>query len=144
MTVGTVLIVEDNPITRKMLRLTLESEGCAVLEAGDAAGALAAVARGAPDLVLLDYVLPDGDGLALLAEMRRRCGAPQLPALLVTGLASRPGEGRGRGGARCLPRLWFPVLLPALEEPAARGGAAVYVLPKPVEPSTLVQLVRAQ
>jgi PAS domain S-box-containing protein len=120
MTVGTVLIVEDNPITRKMLRLTLESEGCAVLEAGDAAGALAAVARGAPDLVLLDYVLPDGDGLALLAEMRRRCGAPQLPALLVTGMVSR------------------------LDELRERGGAAVYVLAKPVEPSTLVQLVRAQ
>ncbi|HEV8241641.1 MAG TPA: response regulator [Thermoanaerobaculia bacterium] len=119
MTAGTVLVVEDNPITRKMLRLTLESEGCTVLEAGDAAGALAAVAGGAPDLVLLDYVLPDSDGLTLLAELRRRLDAPELPALLVTGMVSR------------------------LDELRQRGGAAVHVLAKPVEPATLIELARA-
>ena len=119
MSAGTVLLVEDNPITRKMLRLTLESEGCTVLEAGDAAGALAAVAGGVPDLVLLDYVLPDSDGLSLLAELRLRCGAPVLPALLVTGMVSR------------------------LDELRERGGPAVHVLAKPVESAALVELMRA-
>ena len=44
MTGHTVLVVEDNPITRKMVRVALESDGYRVLEAGDGGAALAAAA----------------------------------------------------------------------------------------------------
>ena len=62
----TILVVEDNPITRRMMRIALESEGYEVLEAGDGRAALELAAERRPDLVLQDYVLPDMDGLRLL------------------------------------------------------------------------------
>ncbi len=116
---GTVLVVEDNPITRKMLRLTLESDGYEVVPAGDGSGALAAAAGAALDLAVIDYVLPDMDGLSLLAELRRAGAQPELPALLVTGMSSR------------------------LEELTERGGPLVQVLIKPLEPSRLLEVVSA-
>jgi PAS domain S-box-containing protein len=114
-----VLVVEDNPITRKMLRVALESEGYGVIEAGDGRSALAAAGEELPDLLILDYVLPDTDGLQLLADLRRLAGREDIPALLVTGMVSRLGELR------------------------AKGGELTYFLPKPIEPSRLLEVVRA-
>ena len=118
MSAHTILVVEDNPITRKMLRLALESEGYAALEAGDGRSAIA-VAGGMPlDLVLQDYVLPDMDGLQLLEQIRRLRSVQSLPAVVVTGLGSRIDELRARAGP------WTEFLL------------------KPVEPSRLVEVVK--
>ena len=115
----TVLVVEDNPITRKMVRVALESDGYLVLEAGDGRSALAAAAERVPDLIVLDYVLPDTDGMRLLEELRRQAGREDLPALLVTGMVSRLGELR------------------------ARADELTQFLPKPIEPSRLLEVVRA-
>jgi DNA-binding NarL/FixJ family response regulator len=58
-----VLIVDDHPAFRASARLLLESEGYEVVgEAGDGAGAIAAVEAARPDFVLLDVQLPDIDG----------------------------------------------------------------------------------
>jgi two-component system cell cycle sensor histidine kinase/response regulator CckA len=114
-----VLVVEDNPITRKMMRVALESAGYSVTEAGDGGAALAAASERPPDLIVLDYVLPDIDGLQLLVELRREAGRPDLPALLVTGMVSRLGELR------------------------AKAGELTEFLPKPIEPSRLIEVVRA-
>ena len=51
-----ILVVEDNPITRKMLRFALESEGYHVLEAGDGGAAIRLARDRPPALVLQDYV----------------------------------------------------------------------------------------
>jgi DNA-binding NarL/FixJ family response regulator len=60
-----VLIVDDHPSFRRSARALLEAEGFTVVaEAEDAAGALDAVARLRPDVVLLDIQLPDLDGFA--------------------------------------------------------------------------------
>ncbi|HEV3076785.1 MAG TPA: response regulator [Thermoanaerobaculia bacterium] len=114
-----VLVVEDNPITRKMVRVALESDGYLVLEAGDGRSALAAAAERPPDLIVLDYVLPDTDGMRLLEELRLQAGREDVPALLVTGMVSRLGELR------------------------ARAGELTEFLPKPIEPSRLLEVVRA-
>jgi PAS domain S-box-containing protein len=119
MSSSTVLLVEDNPITRKMMRFALEAEGYAVLEAGAGAAALQIAAENRPDLLLLDYVLPDMDGLRLLAEVRRQA-ARQIPAVVVTGMVSR------------------------LEEMRNGNGAFTQFLAKPVELSLLLEVVRAQ
>ncbi len=58
----TILVVEDNPITRKMLRLALQAEGYSVLEAPDGRTALELTARSKPDLIIQDLLLPDMDG----------------------------------------------------------------------------------
>lgn len=82
-----VLIVDDHPAFRASARLLLESEGYAVIgEAGDGAGALAAVDELAPDFVLLDVQLPDIDGFEV-AE--RIASAPNGDAPVIVLVSSR-------------------------------------------------------
>src|SRR6185295_18169401 len=71
-----------------------------------------------PDLLLLDFVLPDGDGATLVKELRAAPGGATLPILAMTGFLSRIEEAR-----------------------AAAAGFDDYLL-KPVEPSRLVRAVR--
>ena len=56
---GTILVVEDNAITRKMMRVALATEGYEVIEAPDGRTALELVARHVPDLIFQDLLLPD-------------------------------------------------------------------------------------
>ena len=68
---ATILIVEDEPPIRRLLRTTLAAHDYRILEAGTGAEALQAVRHDRPDLVLLDLGLPDRDGLELIADIRR-------------------------------------------------------------------------
>ena len=61
-----VLVVDDEPAIRRLLRGSLSRTGHEVIEAGDARAALSALAIDKPDLVLLDLGLPDRDGLELI------------------------------------------------------------------------------
>jgi two-component system, OmpR family, KDP operon response regulator KdpE len=65
-----ILIVDDEPQIRTLLRATLGRAGYAVVEASNAREALNAKAIDKPDLVLLDLGLPDRDGLELIAKLR--------------------------------------------------------------------------
>lgn len=67
---GSILVVEDDAVTRRLIENALESEGLSVKCASSAKEA-AALARSHPfDVILLDRMLPDGDGLTLLAPIR--------------------------------------------------------------------------
>jgi DNA-binding response OmpR family regulator len=65
-----VLVVDDEPHIRTVLRGYLEADGFAVSEAGDGETAVQEVRRDPPDLVLLDVVLPSMDGLEVLRQLR--------------------------------------------------------------------------
>lgn len=65
-----ILVIDDESQIRKMLRIALKSVGYQVSEAESVATGLVATVRQQPDLIVLDLGLPDGDGLALLAELR--------------------------------------------------------------------------
>ncbi len=79
-----VLVVEDDPGVAVLERRQLERAGYRVLQAETAEDALARLAEGAIDLVLLDYRLPEGiNGLDFLARMR--AAGHDLPVILVTG-----------------------------------------------------------
>jgi DNA-binding NtrC family response regulator len=67
-----VLIVDDEPLIRWFLAETLGDSGHAVVEAGDGSSAIRSLMAGAApfDVVLLDYRLPDSDGLGLLSTIR--------------------------------------------------------------------------
>jgi two-component system KDP operon response regulator KdpE len=67
---ATILIVEDEPPIRRLLRTTLGAHDYRVLEAATGAEALSALRHHRPDLVLLDLGLPDVDGLALIGKIR--------------------------------------------------------------------------
>ena len=76
-----VLIVDDEPNIRTVLRGYLEADGFDVAEAADGETALAAVRDGSPDLVLLDVMLPGIDGLEVLRQLR---GFSDTYVILVT------------------------------------------------------------
>ncbi|MCB9916158.1 MAG: sigma-54-dependent Fis family transcriptional regulator [Planctomycetes bacterium] len=110
-----ILVVDDEKLIRWGICSALEEAGYLVEQAEDAGQALAAVEREAPDLVLLDYMLPDKNGLELMPELRDVC--PGLPVVMVTAHASVPG---------------------AME--AVREGVSDYI-GKPFEMSELMQAV---
>jgi two-component system, OmpR family, response regulator MtrA len=71
-----LLIVEDDPSLREVIRLGLEGEGFRVAAAEDGPSALIAFASHPPDLVLLDVMLPGLDGFAVCRELRKFSLAP--------------------------------------------------------------------
>lgn len=77
----TVLIVEDEPDIAELIRLHLEEAGFACRVAGSLAATREALQAGDIGLVLLDVMLPDGDGFALCEDLRRQ---GDLPVVMVT------------------------------------------------------------
>jgi two-component system KDP operon response regulator KdpE len=73
-----VLVVDDEPHIRRLLRTTLDRASYQVIEAGSAREALEALAAGDPDVVLLDLGLPDRDGLELVPIIRKNSNATLL------------------------------------------------------------------
>jgi two-component system KDP operon response regulator KdpE len=74
--VPTVLVVDDEPPIRRLLRTTLSANDYRVVEADDAASALRLTAQEKPDLVILDLGLPDGAGLDVIGEIRKTSRVP--------------------------------------------------------------------
>jgi len=81
-----VVIIEDDEGVRSALAKRLEQHGCTVRALGSAADGLKHLREKTPDLILLDYRLPDADGLELLEHIRRQW--PNLPVIMMTGFAS--------------------------------------------------------
>jgi DNA-binding NtrC family response regulator len=81
-----LLLVDDDPGIRLGVRTYLESCAYAVDEAGDCAGALARLKAETPDIVLLDYKLPDGDALGLLRTLKAQ--GVDVPVVVLTGHGS--------------------------------------------------------
>jgi two-component system KDP operon response regulator KdpE len=80
-TAPSVLVVDDEPAIRRLLRTSLATQGWRVVEAANGAAALAAVAAAAPDVVLLDLGLPDIDGMEVLRRLR---AASAVPVVVLT------------------------------------------------------------
>ncbi|MBI4638992.1 MAG: sigma-54-dependent Fis family transcriptional regulator, partial [Candidatus Rokubacteria bacterium] len=114
----TILVVDDETTIADGLRLTLEAEGYAVRTAGTVRAALAAAREVEADAAIVDLMLPDGDGLGLTRELKRR--SPALEVIIITAYGS---------------------VRRAME--ATRGAGAFYILEKPFDPDELVGLVRA-
>jgi len=79
-----VLVIDDDPSTRTMLRRMLEREGFAVAEAGDGRAGLARAAERRPAMVLLDLLMPEMNGFEFLAELQTRPEWRSIPVVVVT------------------------------------------------------------
>jgi len=79
-----VLVVEDDAITRAVLRRALERDGWEVEEAENGRLGLEAVARRRPALILLDLMMPEMDGFAFAAELRATEDGRRLPIIVLT------------------------------------------------------------
>jgi signal transduction histidine kinase/CheY-like chemotaxis protein len=87
-----VLVVDDDPALRELLRRTLEREGYAVLEADDGRAALARIGERVPGLILLDLMMPHMNGFELLGELRARPEWRGIPVVVVTAKDLTPEE----------------------------------------------------
>lgn len=113
------VVVEDDPVLSRMIECFLALEGFEVLVASNRSEVVAALSRRQiPDVVLLDLMLPDADGFEILAKLRAHPRLRQVPALMLTGRATREA------------------VLQALA-----GGADGY-LTKPFDPESLMFAVR--
>ena len=82
-----VLLVDDETNIRKMVGALLEAEGFEAVQAPNGTAALSALDAGAPDVVLLDLMMPGGpDGLATLEQLRQR--VPDVPVVMMSGKAT--------------------------------------------------------
>jgi signal transduction histidine kinase/CheY-like chemotaxis protein len=79
-----VLLVEDDPATREVVRRALERDGWVVSEADNGRTALESLALATPDLILLDLMMPEMDGFEFVAELRRTESGRRIPVVVVT------------------------------------------------------------
>ena len=77
-----VLVVDDEPGVQESLRMLLKEE-CEVVPAGSVDAALALLAEAAPDLILLDLVMPGRSGFDLFAELSQQAAPP--PVIVLSG-----------------------------------------------------------
>ncbi|MBT4560392.1 MAG: response regulator transcription factor [Planctomycetes bacterium] len=80
----TILIAEDDADLQEVLRLTFEAEGFRVFVAADGEQAMKYVRRYAPDLLVLDVMMPKKDGIEVCQEIRRDGALEHLPILMLT------------------------------------------------------------
>jgi Na+/proline symporter/signal transduction histidine kinase/CheY-like chemotaxis protein len=120
-----VLCIDNEPTIQDGMRTLLEGWGCCVSTCGSKAAALALPADQPPDIVLADFHLNDGDGLATIDQLRKKWGA-DLPAYLLT--ADRSKEVRARARKRDVSVIHKPVkpavIRSALAQSAKKALAA--------------------
>ena len=90
----TLLVADDEPAIRDLLRDFFEAQGYAVVTAADGKEALAAAREASPDLVLLDVMMPWMDGFEVVRELRR---GGQTPVILLTARAGEADKVEGLG-----------------------------------------------
>jgi len=77
-------VVEDDPAARDVLRRTLQNDGWIVWEAANGRLALESVGKNAPDLILLDLMMPEMDGFDFVSELRKLDAGRNIPVVVVT------------------------------------------------------------
>lgn len=113
-----VLIVDDEPMARTLLRLMLVRAGFNVFEAEDGFDALEKVRKNQPDVVLLDVMMPGMDGFAVCETLRGEASTADLPVIMLSAKTDLESMNKG-----------------------LRVGATKY-LTKPISPEELTQQVR--
>lgn len=98
MTTKQILIVEDEQPIREMIAFGLKRAGFEVREAGDCRAARTALADQRPDLVLIDWMLPDHSGLELTRALKRERDTRDLPIIILTARAEESDKIAGLDG----------------------------------------------
>ncbi|MEI8131647.1 MAG: response regulator [Leptolinea sp.] len=89
MRIPRVLVIDDDPTIARIAKVTLNSKGYNVVLAGDTHAGLIELFREKTDLILLDYMLPDQNGLSFLKEIRAHPELAEVPVIMIstTGLS---------------------------------------------------------
>ena len=112
---GRVLVVDDDPMNRLLLKRGLEREGLTVDVAPDGRVALERLADGEFDIVVLDILMPQVDGFEVLAKMKADARLRRIPVVVISGLDEMDGVVRciELGADDFLSKPFNPVLLRA-------------------------------
>jgi CheY-like chemotaxis protein len=89
--VKTILVVDDEPILRTIVREILHEEGYAVIEAEDGQVMLEVMARERPDLVLMDVMMPGVDGRDAYRQLRSRPENRDVPVVMMSAAVESHG-----------------------------------------------------
>jgi PAS domain S-box-containing protein len=127
-TAGTVLVIDDDPAARTLMRRFLSREGFGVVEAPDGEKGLALALERRPDVITLDILMPGIDGWAVLAALKSDPAVASIPVILAT-IVDEERFGFALGAADYLPK---PIDRERLSE----------VLRKYKSPDALVRQVR--
>ena len=90
-----ILVVDDEPHIREVVRRFLTPEGYDVIEAGDGGAALEKACQELPDIVLLDLTMPVMDGFEVLRGLRETPSTQDIPVILLTAVDAAEGERTG-------------------------------------------------
>ena len=95
MTRPSVMVVEDEPSQRAVLVYNLEAEGYVVLQAESGDAALTMVREETPDLVLLDWMLPEVSGIEICRRMKARVETRDIPIIVISARSEEADRVRG-------------------------------------------------
>ncbi|MCR9114117.1 MAG: phosphate regulon transcriptional regulator PhoB [Rhodobacteraceae bacterium] len=90
-----VLLVEDEPAQREVLAYNLEADGFRVTSAGDGEEALMLVDEAAPDLILLDWMLPNVSGIEVCRQLKTRAETRGVPIIMLSARSEEVDRVRG-------------------------------------------------
>ncbi len=82
-----VLVVDDDPVIQKLLKVNFEMEGYEVLSAADGAEGLDQAKSGNPDVIILDVMMPKMNGLEVLAALKADDATANIPVILLSAKA---------------------------------------------------------
>ena len=117
-----LLLVDDDPGLRALLRATLDAVDVKVEEAEDAHGAEAAIAASRPDAIVLDVGLPGTDGISFCRQLKEREETKDVPVVVLSGSDGGTDEAAAAAGAEAFLRKPFsPLELLAIVERLAGG-----------------------
>ena len=90
-----ILVVDDEPMTRHMLRVMLELEGYQITEAVDGLDALKKIEQEQPDALILDVMMPKMDGITVCEKLRQDPKTRDLPIIMLSGRSHHEAVARG-------------------------------------------------
>ena len=116
-----LLIIEDESDLRNMLRYSLQDEGYQVESAANGSSAWRYLTQQSPDLVLLDWMLPDISGVDLLRRMRNHETLVEVPVILLTARAEEQDKVTGLDAGADDYILFFPTAKPVGSQISVNG-----------------------
>jgi CheY-like chemotaxis protein len=119
-----ILIVEDDPISRKLLNHFLEKENYAVLNAASAEEGFQSIGREKPDLILLDIMLPGADGFQFLSRLKEAKDIPAPPVFIISSLTKESDivKGLQAGATDYILKPFSPQVIMAKIDQLLRSG----------------------
>lgn len=102
-----ILVVDDEPMARDLLRLMLERSGFKIIEAVDGYDALEKISQHRPDLIILDVMMPGIDGFEVCRTLRAQPDTAELPIIMLSARTQAKSiqEGLDSGANRYLSKL---------------------------------------